>query len=44
MTGPGLITLQYKYIYTDYKEGAGADRFVWDMAKHGLVLGFGLVF
>lgn len=34
------LTLGYRYLYFDYEDGSGADRFKFDMKQHGPALGY----
>lgn len=38
------VTLGYRYIYIDYEDGSGQNRFVYDMATFGPMLRFGFTF
>jgi hypothetical protein len=40
MTQRSQIYAGYRYIYFDYEDGAGRDRFKFDMAQHGPLIGF----
>jgi len=40
MTPRSQIYAGYRYIYFDYEDGEGRDRFKFDMAQHGPLVGF----
>jgi len=40
MTERSQIYAGYRYIYFDYEDGEGRDRFKFDMAQHGPLVGF----
>jgi len=41
---PAALYAGYRAIGTDYTEGSGDGRFVWDVVQHGAILGFRLLF
>jgi hypothetical protein len=41
MAGSVMIALENRYLDVDYTEGEGRERFAWDVAEQGILLGFG---
>jgi opacity protein-like surface antigen len=42
--GSIIIALEYRYLDVDYSEGEDRERFTWDVAQQGIMLGIGFQF